>query len=101
LISRFPNASQNVTRDIGFKRIRFHGIFDDDMSVVLEKNQPPNFYNVFQVYDNILSLGVRPIVELSFMPSKLVICPLTGCQYAFNNPVSGYKGGRVGGRVGG
>lgn len=66
------------------------------MSVVLERGQPPNFYNVFQVYDNILSLGVRPIVELSFMPSKLVICPLTGCQYAFKNPVSAYKGGADG-----
>ena len=87
-----PANPQNATRDIGFKRIRFHGILDDDMSVQIDKGQPPNFFNVFQVYDNILALGVRPIVELSFMPSKLVTCGSSGCDYAFGNPVSGYKG---------
>jgi xylan 1,4-beta-xylosidase len=53
------------------EQIRFHGIFDDDMSV-MSNDGSYNWYNVDLVYDYMLSLGVRPYVELSFMPSALV-----------------------------
>ncbi|EDQ85675.1 uncharacterized protein MONBRDRAFT_38796 [Monosiga brevicollis MX1] len=83
----------NASRDLGFRRVRFHGILDDDMSVVLNENKTDyNYYNVFQVYDYLLSLSVQPLVELSFMPRQFVTCPESGCQYAFNNPAGGYKG---------
>ena len=36
------------------------------------QHSPYEFYNVDQVYDYILSIGVRPVVELSFMPKALV-----------------------------
>ena len=76
----YHTSLRRFKQDIGFKRVRMHGIFDDDMSVVL----PPydngdnrvryEFYNVDVVYENMLSLGVRPIVELSFMPGWLANC---------------------------
>jgi xylan 1,4-beta-xylosidase len=74
--------------DIGFKRVRMHGIFDDDMSVVLAPGQY-EFYNIDVVYDYLLSIGVRPIVELSFMPGVLAGCwpwNATGdkCQYVMH-----------------
>jgi xylan 1,4-beta-xylosidase len=54
--------------------IRFHGIFLDEMGVYTEgaKGNPVyNFSYVDQVYDGLLANGVRPFVELSFMPRQL------------------------------
>jgi xylan 1,4-beta-xylosidase len=54
--------------------IRFHAIFLDEMGVYDEDSagQPVyNFSYVDQVYDGLLQNGVRPFVELSFMPKKL------------------------------
>ena len=57
--------------------IRFHAIFLDDMGVYDEDSKGRPIYNfsyVDQSYDGLLQNGVRPFVELSFMPKK------TGCQ---------------------
>ena len=54
--------------------IRFHAIFLDDIGVYDEDPQGSAVYNfsyVDQVYDGLLENGVRPFVELSFMPKKL------------------------------
>jgi xylan 1,4-beta-xylosidase len=54
--------------------IRFHAIFLDDMGVYDEDSQGRPIYNfsyVDQAYDGLLQNGVRPFVELSFMPKKL------------------------------
>jgi xylan 1,4-beta-xylosidase len=54
--------------------IRFHGIFLDELGVYTEdaKGEPVyNFSYVDQVYDGLLANGVRPFVELSFMPRQL------------------------------
>ena len=54
--------------------VRFHGLLDDDMGVysVSPAGEPVfNFSYIDQVYDGLLANGVRPIVELSFMPAKL------------------------------
>lgn len=58
----------------GFGYIRFHGIFDHGVGLYSEdKNGNPvyNFSYVDQIYDGLLANGVRPYVELSFMPPKL------------------------------
>lgn len=62
--------------EIGLKRVRFHGIFNDEMGVdtpmILNRGKAsPNFRNVFEVYDGIVARGVAPYVELSFMPKAL------------------------------
>src|SRR5215813_12875519 len=54
--------------------VRFHAIFHDEMGVYDEDAQGTPAYNfsyVDQAYDGLLSNGVRPFVELSFMPKKL------------------------------
>jgi xylan 1,4-beta-xylosidase len=54
--------------------IRFHAIFLDEMGVYDEDGAGRPVYNfsyVDQVYDGLLQNGVRPFVELSFMPKKL------------------------------
>ena len=54
----------------GFRYVRFHGILDDEVGI-----DPPggvyNFTYFDQIYDGLLANGVRPFVELSFMPSAL------------------------------
>jgi xylan 1,4-beta-xylosidase len=54
--------------------VRFHGILNDEIGVYTEgpKGEPVyNFSYVDQVYDGLLANGVRPFVELSFMPRQL------------------------------
>ena len=60
--------------EIGFKYIRFHGLLSDDMAVYAEaRDGTPrhNWQYIDQLYDALLATGVRPFVELSFMPSAL------------------------------
>jgi xylan 1,4-beta-xylosidase len=62
-----------------FGYVRFHGILLDELGVYDEdaSGQPIyNFSYVDQIYDGLLANGVRPFVELSFMPKKLAAQPL-------------------------
>ncbi len=63
-----------VKRECDFKYIRMHGLLTDDMGVYSEdrKGNPQyNFQYVDVLYDYILSIGMKPFVELGFMPSAL------------------------------
>ncbi|MBV9035806.1 MAG: glycosyl hydrolase family 39 [Acidobacteriaceae bacterium] len=58
----------------GFQYIRFHAIFHDENGVYDEDQNGKSIYNfsyVDQIYDGLLDAGVKPFVELSFMPRKL------------------------------
>jgi len=57
-----------------FKFVRFHAILHDEIGIYDEDkhgNAVYNFSYVDQIYDGLLENGVRPFVELSFMPRKL------------------------------
>jgi len=57
-----------------FKYIRFHAILDDEVGIYAVDAQGNPIYNfsyVDQIYDGILALGVKPFVEISFMPKAL------------------------------
>ncbi len=67
---------------LGIARVRFHGIFCDDMHTFNDLSmQLPvpgaeafpeyNFNACGVAYDNVLDAGMKPFVELSFMPKKL------------------------------
>jgi xylan 1,4-beta-xylosidase len=63
-----------VKKECGFKYIRMHGLLTDDMAVYREdRNGNPeyNYQYVDVLYDYILSIGMKPFVELGFMPSAL------------------------------
>ncbi len=63
-----------VKKECGFKYIRMHGLLCDDMGVYkIDHNghQEYNFQYIDVLYDYILSIGMKPFVELSFMPSTL------------------------------
>ena len=54
--------------------VRFHALLHDEMGVYTVGPHGEaifNFSYIDQVYDGLLANGVRPLVELSFMPAKL------------------------------
>ena len=68
---------KKVQKEIGFKYIRGHGLFHDDMAIYhtymedgIEKEEY-NFTYVDLVFDDYLSLGIKPFVELGFMPEQM------------------------------
>ncbi|MCU1247602.1 MAG: Xylan 1,4-beta-xylosidase [Edaphobacter sp.] len=84
--------------------VRFHGIFMDDVGLydpnattqnpgqTVQKAQagqaPYNFSYVDQIYDGLLANGVRPFVELSFMPKKMASDPAALHAFWYKQNVS-------------
>jgi xylan 1,4-beta-xylosidase len=67
-----------VKQSTDFRYVRFHAIFHDEVGVYDEDSQGRPVYNfsyVDQIYDGLLARGVRPFIELSFMPNKLAAKP--------------------------
>jgi xylan 1,4-beta-xylosidase len=65
---------REVKQATDFEYVRFHAIFHDEVGLYDEDaagNPIYNFSYVDQIYDGLLANGVRPFVELSFMPKKL------------------------------
>ena len=75
-------------KELGFRYVRFHGLFDDDMSVVckhmLTGQITVSFVNIDKVFDFLLSIGMKPFVELSFMPEALASGSKTIFHYKGN-----------------
>ncbi len=64
----------SVVQQCGFRYSRFHGIFDEEMHVYSELPDGTPQYdwkNVDAVYDILLKTGIKPFVELGFMPEAL------------------------------
>lgn len=81
--------------ELGIKYIRCHGVFDDDMLTYQrmsdcrmfksvpgnKKIREINFRQIGDIYDNLLECGVKPFVEMSFMPSALASGKTLGLRY--------------------
>jgi xylan 1,4-beta-xylosidase len=77
---------ETAHRECGFRYLRFHGLFDDDMSVVINPmmGEPTiSFFNIDSIFDFLLDIGMKPFVELGFMPEAYA----SGAQTCFH-----YKG---------
>ncbi|MFD9740427.1 xylan 1,4-beta-xylosidase [Umezawaea sp. NPDC059074] len=81
LRSDYRESLALVQRDIGFRHIRGHGLLSDDMGVLrmstVDNSTRYSFTYLDQVFDSYLDLGLRPFVELGFMPSALASGPDT------------------------
>lgn len=84
LYSSIREQLRDVQKNIGFKFIKVHSIFDDDMMVYSEYDGVPhyNFNLVDDIYDFLLSVNLKPYVQLSFMPSALARYPDKKTFYA-------------------
>lgn len=102
-------AVGRAAKDYGLGGIRQHGIFDDDMGPVARRGADGsisyNFTSIFALWDGMLSHGVHPVVELSFMPSALANCTsgyapdagLPACPNKEGVPGGWVKTGQTGG----
>ena len=63
-----------VKKECGFRYIRMHGLLTDDMAVYTEDSKGNPVYNYMYIdvlFDFLQSIGIKPFVELGFMPSAL------------------------------
>lgn len=70
----FQDQLEIARKDCGFQYLRFHGIFHEDMGVCRRDPDGQLVYNwqyVDILYDSLLEKGIRPFVELGFMPKVL------------------------------
>ncbi|HET6251750.1 MAG TPA: cellulase family glycosylhydrolase [Tepidisphaeraceae bacterium] len=80
--------------ELGFKHVRFHGLLSDDMGTLVNEDDQMRyaFFNADQVMDFLLSIGMKPFVELSFMPTALASGDKTVFKYRGNiTPPKDYK----------
>lgn len=71
--AEFEAALALARRDLGVERVRAHAILHDDLGVYREVDGQPvhDFTTIDEVYDRLLGLGLRPVVELSYTPRDL------------------------------
>jgi len=73
--------------EFGFEYVRFHGLLDDDMSVCIRNDDGSlvySFFNVDSIFDFLLEIGMKPFIELSFMPAALASGKETVFHYRGN-----------------
>lgn len=74
---------------INFSMVRAHGILDDDVGVV-NGEKDFSFINVDKIYEFLLSINMKPYIEISFMPDKFASQDTTIEHYKGNTspPIS-------------
>lgn len=63
-----------VREHCGFERVRFHGLFHDDMGIYHAKSggtERLTWLYLDDLFDRMLEIGVRPFIELGFCPRDL------------------------------
>src|SRR5688572_25804991 len=75
--SEFANALRMAHEQLGVEAVRAHAILNDDLGTYREVDGGPihDFSGIDRIYDRVLDLGLRPIVELGFMPRDLASDP--------------------------
>jgi xylan 1,4-beta-xylosidase len=76
--TEFAAALRLAHTDLGATMVRAHAILHDDNAVARRRPDGGlefDFRAVDAIYDQVISLGLRPVVELSFMPAALARDP--------------------------
>jgi len=73
LRSNWQEHLQLAIENCGFEYLRFHGLLHDDMFVYknVDGVEIYNYQYIDELFDRILDKGIRPFVELGFMPKDL------------------------------
>ena len=74
-------------KNLGFEYCRFHALFHDDMDIVYRRDDGTigyHFHHIDKIYDFLLSIGMKPFVELNPMPSLLASGEKTMFFYKMN-----------------
>ena len=78
IAAEFAEALRMANKDLGAQVVRAHAILHDDNGVVAAGPGGAlsfDFARVDAIYDQLLEMGLRPVVELSFMPAALARDP--------------------------
>ncbi len=78
LLADVQDMLRQLQRDVGFRYVKFHGILSDDMRVCLpdrEGRLQYSFVYVDKVLDFLHSIGLKPLIQLGFMPEALAKTP--------------------------
>jgi xylan 1,4-beta-xylosidase len=75
--AELAEAFRIVRRELGVEAVRAHAILDDSLGVYHDSGDGPihDFSKVDDVLDRLCETGLRPIVELGFMPRDLATEP--------------------------
>ena len=75
--AELTEALHRVHDELGVQSVRAHAILCDDLGVYREVDGQPvhDFSGIDRVYDALLETGLRPVVELSYMPRDLARDP--------------------------
>ncbi len=79
---------------LGFRYVRFHGLLSDDVGTLVRHQGRllDSFLNADRIIDFLLSIGMKPFMELSFMPRALASGQTTVFTYRGNvTPPSDYR----------
>lgn len=73
-------------RELGLQHVRFHDLLSDRMGTLVCQDEQLiySFFNADQIMDFLLSIGMRPFVELSFTPTTLASGEKTVFRYRGN-----------------
>jgi xylan 1,4-beta-xylosidase len=73
-------------QELGFRYVRFHGLLSDDVGTLVQHHGRLiySFFNADRIVDFLLSISMRPFVELSFMPTALASGDATIFSYRSN-----------------
>lgn len=81
-----------MRKEIGFQYIKFNGILSDDLHVYNHASDGSPVYNfayIDKVLDFLISIDLKPIIQLSFMPALLAKDPQRRLfNYLVSEPVS-------------
>lgn len=72
--------------ELGFRYVRFHALLSDHMGTLVRHHDELgySFFNADQIFDFLLSIGMKPFVEWSFMPKALASGNTTVFNYEAN-----------------
>ncbi len=90
----WQNQLKKAHDELGFRHVRFHGILSHPMDTLICQDEEflYSFFNADQIFDFLLSIRMKPFVELSFMPLTLSSGGTTVFHYNANvTPPADYE----------
>ena len=82
----YQTQLRRAASELGFQYVRFHGLLSDDVGTLVQQGSDRiySFFNAHRIWDAVLDAGMRPFVELSFMPTAIASGHSTVFHYRGN-----------------
>src|SRR6185437_1539036 len=86
LRAEYQEQLKRCHTELGIGHVRFHGLFSHDMGTLVEHGgrRVSSFHNAHSIWDFLLENGMKPFVELSFMPDAIAAGSATVFHYRGN-----------------